>query len=107
LTIVPEMSVTQLKDRLEAGADLFLLDVREPFEHEIANLKGLLIPLGELPARLKELDKEREIVVYCHHGNRSRRAAEFLTRQGFRSVTNLAGGIEAWAIEIDPTMPRY
>jgi adenylyltransferase/sulfurtransferase len=105
--MVLEMSVKQLKDRLEAGDELFLLDVREPFEHEIANLKGLLIPLGELPARFEELDKEREIVVYCHHGNRSRHAAEFLQRQGFRSVTNLTGGIEAWATQIDPKMPRY
>jgi rhodanese-related sulfurtransferase len=105
--MVPEMSVKQLKDRLEAGDELFLLDVREPFEHAIANLKGILIPLGELPSRFEELDKEREIIVYCHHGNRSRHAVEFLQRQGFRSVKNLAGGIEAWATEIDPKMPRY
>jgi adenylyltransferase/sulfurtransferase len=107
LQVVAEMSVAQLKDRLERGEDVFLLDVREQFEHEIANLQGRLIPLGELPARFAELDKEREIVVYCHHGNRSRFAAEFLQHQGFRSVINLAGGIEAWATEIDPTMPHY
>jgi adenylyltransferase/sulfurtransferase len=101
------MSVSQLKARLEKGGDVFLLDVREPFEYEIANLKGALIPLGELPARFDELDKNREIVVYCHHGNRSRYAAQFLQQQGFRSVTNLAGGIEAWASEIDAKMPHY
>jgi rhodanese-related sulfurtransferase len=107
LQIVAEISVSQLKARLEKGEEVFLLDVREPFEHEIANLKGQLIPLGQLPARLAELDKEQEIVVYCHHGNRSRCAAEFLQSQGYRAVRNLAGGIEAWATEIDPKMPHY
>ena len=104
---IVELSVAQLKARLDKGEQVFLLDVREPFEHEIANLKGHLIPLGDLPGRLDELDKDAETVVYCHHGNRSRYAAEFLLSQGFRSVQNLAGGIEAWATEIDPTMPRY
>ncbi len=107
LQIIAEMSVAQLKDRLERGEKLFLLDVREPFEYEIVNLKGRLIPLGELPGRLDELDREREIVVYCHHGNRSRYATEFLQGQGFRSVINLTGGIDAWVTEIDPMMPRY
>jgi sulfur-carrier protein adenylyltransferase/sulfurtransferase len=107
LQSIAEMSVAQLKDRMEKGERLFLLDVREPFEYEIVNLKGQLIPLGELPARLDELDTEQEIVVYCHHGNRSRYAAEFLQAQGFRSVKNLTGGIDAWVSEIDPTMPRY
>jgi len=107
LQIVAEMSVAQLKESLEKGQELFLLDVREPCEYEIANLNGLLIPLGELPARFGELDKKLQIVVYCHHGNRSKNAAEFLQRQGFRSVRNLAGGIHAWATEIDPKMPRY
>jgi adenylyltransferase/sulfurtransferase len=104
---VPELSVRALKARLEKGEKVFLLDVREPFEHEIANIQGSLIPLGELPARLEELDKSDEIVVYCHHGNRSRYAAQLLLDQGFRDVKNLAGGIEAWATEIDPTMTHY
>lgn len=104
---VAEISVSQLKSRLEKGEDLFLLDVREPFEHEIANLGGLLIPLGDLPARLHEIDKGRDIIVYCHHGNRSRNTTEFLQGQGFRSVTNLAGGIDAWSMDIDPKVPRY
>ena len=105
--MVTELSVAQLKDRLEKGETPFLLDVREPFEHEIANLGGLLIPLGDLPARLGELDKEGEIIVYCHTGRRSWRATEFLQRQGFRSVKNLAGGIDAWSTQIDPKLPRY
>jgi sulfur-carrier protein adenylyltransferase/sulfurtransferase len=104
---VAEISVAELNQRLKKGESVFLLDVREPHENEIANLKGLLIPLGELSRRFVELDKEREIIVYCHHGNRSRVAAEFLQRQGFRAVKNLAGGVEAWATEIDPTMAHY
>jgi rhodanese-related sulfurtransferase len=104
---IEELSVQQLKERLDRGEDVFLLDVREPFEAEIANLSGLLIPLGELPARFNELDSTREIIVYCHHGNRSRYAAEFLQRQGFGSVKNLTGGIDAWSIQIEPTKPRY
>jgi sulfur-carrier protein adenylyltransferase/sulfurtransferase len=107
LQIVAEISVTQLKVRLDKGENVYLLDVREPFEHEIANLKGQLIPLGELPVRFHELNKEQEIVVYCHHGNRSRYAAEFLQSRGFRAVKNLTGGVEAWATEIDPKMPHY
>ena len=107
LEIVAEMSVAELKERFDKGEEVLLLDVREPFENEIANLNGCLIPLGELPARFGELDKERETVVYCHHGNRSRVAAEFLQRLGFRFVKNLTGGIDAWALEIDPKMPRY
>ena len=104
---VSEISTTQLKARLEKGEKVFLLDVREPYEYEIANLKAQLIPLGELNTRLDELNKEQEIVVYCHHGNRSRYAVEFLQSQGFQSVKNLTGGIEAWAAEIDPKMPHY
>ena len=104
---IEELSVQQLKGRLDRGEEVFLLDVREPFEAELANLSGLLIPLGELAARFNELDSTREIVVYCHHGNRSRYAAEFLQRQGFGSVKNLTGGIDAWSIQIEPTMPRY
>jgi sulfur-carrier protein adenylyltransferase/sulfurtransferase len=105
--MVAEISVVQLNARLEKGESVFLLDVREPFEHAIANIKGQLIPLGELPARFGELDKNQEIVVYCHHGNRSRYAAEFLQSQGFQAVRNLTGGIDAWATEIDPKMKHY
>jgi sulfur-carrier protein adenylyltransferase/sulfurtransferase len=104
---VPEISVSTLKARLEKGEQVFLLDVREPSEHAIVNLQGKLIPLGELPERLQELDKSNGIVVYCHHGNRSRYAAQLLLSHGFRDVKNLTGGIEAWATEIDPTMPHY
>ncbi len=102
-----EISVRQLKQRFEKGEKIFLLDVREPYEHRVANLSGLLIPLGQLADRVRELDPDREIVVYCHHGNRSAFAVQFLKNQGFESVLNLAGGIDAWSKEVDPNLPRY
>ena len=104
---VPELSVVELNARLKNGEEVFLLDVREQYEHDFVNLEGTLIPLGELPARFGELDPSKEIIVYCHHGNRSRRAAEFLQAKGFQQVKNLSGGVEAWASEIDPSMPHY
>ena len=104
---VPEVTAEQLKRELDAGEDLFVLDVREPHEHQICNLGGHLIPLGELPRRAHELDSSREIVAYCHVGVRSARAVAFLHGAGFRKVRNLAGGIRAWADRIDRTMPKY
>jgi len=104
---VPVITVNELKQRLDAGDKITLVDVREAHEHRICNLGGTLIPLGELPARMDELDASQEIVVYCRTGNRSSRAAEFLEDSGFQKVWNLKGGISAWAAEIDPTMPRY
>jgi sulfur-carrier protein adenylyltransferase/sulfurtransferase len=102
-----EISVHHLKSRLEGGDAVFLLDVREPYEFRIANLKGHLIPLGQLQSKFDELDRELEIVVYCHHGNRSAFAVQFLKNQGFGRVLNLVGGIDQWSREIDPTIPRY
>ena len=85
-----------------------LLDVREPFEFEVARIEGAnLIPLGELPGRVGELDREKEILVLCHSGMRSAQAAEFLQQAGFARVANVAGGIDAWSTEIDPDVPRY
>lgn len=102
-----EISVHQLKHKIEKGERVFLLDVREPYEYKVANLSGHLIPLGQLADRVQELDPEREIVVYCHHGNRSAFAVQFLKNQGFETVLNLAGGIDAWSKEVDPNLPRY
>ncbi len=102
-----EISVGDLKDSIDRGDDLLLLDVREPHEYEIANLDGYLIPLNDLPARVNELDSSRTIVVYCHHGNRSGRAVAFLRQMGFKKVKNMVGGIDAWAEQIDPALPRY
>lgn len=104
---VSEISVYHLNKQMEMGERFNLLDVREPTEHKIANIGGILIPLGQLPSRLDELDRGADIVVYCHHGKRSGIAVEFLKRQGFNRVLNLTGGIEEWSKEIDPTVPRY
>ena len=88
----------ELEERMKLGQPFILLDVREPFEFEMAQIEGAnLIPLGELPARWRELDREKEIFVFCHSGVRSARAAEFLREAGFLKVANVAGGIDAWS----------
>jgi adenylyltransferase/sulfurtransferase len=102
-----DMTVKELKRRLDAGEEILIVDVREANEHQFCNIGGVLIPLGELPARVHELDAGREMVVYCRTGSRSARAAEFLRDSGFERVWNLQGGIRAWADEIDPALPRY
>ncbi len=104
-----QISARQLNDLLAAEAETpFLLDVREPWEFELARIDGSqLVPLGQLPGRFAELDPERETVVICHHGVRSMQAAFFLQAQGFRHVINLAGGIDAWSREVDPNTPMY
>ena len=104
---IPQMSVQELKQRLDKGDDLFILDVREPFEYQIAQMGGQLIPLNQLPARIGELNPDREIVVQCKSGGRSQMAAEFLAKNGFQKVHNLTGGIIAWSSEIDPSVRKY
>ena len=104
---IPQMSVQQLKQRLDAGDNPFVLDVREPFEYQIANIGGTLIPMNDVPRRLNEIDPNREIVVQCAVGGRSQRVAEFLKQNGYGKVSNLAGGIRAWSEQIDPSVPKY
>ena len=104
---IHEVSVQELQDLKESGADFFLLDVRDPWENEICNLGGHLIPIKELPDRLKELNPNQHIIVHCQMGGRSSRAAAYLLEQGFTKVSNLRGGIKAWATEIDPNMKMY
>jgi len=104
---IPQMQVKELKRRRDAGEEVFVLDVREPFEYQIAQIGGKLLPLGELPQRLGELNPQQEIVVQCKSGGRSQRAAEFLAKNGFAKVHNLAGGITAWSNEIDPAVKKY
>ena len=104
---VPEMTPRELKQRLDRGDDLFILDVREPHEYQICNLNGYLIPLGDVPKRVNELDSSREIVAHCRSGKRSAEAAEFLRKAGFRKIWNLKGGILAWSDEVDPSVPKY
>jgi molybdopterin/thiamine biosynthesis adenylyltransferase/rhodanese-related sulfurtransferase len=104
---IPQMSVRELKQRLDAGEELFILDVREPYEYRIANIGGRLIPMNDVPKRLAEIDHGREIVVQCRSGQRSQRVAEFLVKSGYANVKNLAGGILAWADQIDPRVTKY
>src|SRR5438105_6252917 len=104
---VPEIQVEELKSRLDSGEDVFVLDVREPHEYQICNISGYLIPLGDLPKRVHELDSSREIVAHCRSGARSAKAVDFLRQAGFKKVHNLAGGILAWAERVDPKMPKY
>jgi molybdopterin/thiamine biosynthesis adenylyltransferase/rhodanese-related sulfurtransferase len=104
---VPEITPRELKSRLDRGDDLFILDVREPHEFQICNLNGHLIPLGELPRRVHELDSSREIVAHCRSGKRSAEAVDFLRKAGFRKILNLKGGILAWSDEVDPAVPKY
>jgi sulfur-carrier protein adenylyltransferase/sulfurtransferase len=106
-TSVPEITPRELKSRLDRGDDLFILDVREPHEYQICNLNGYLIPLGDLPKRVSELDSSREIIAHCRSGKRSAEATQFLQKAGFRKVLNLKGGILAWSDEVDPAVPKY
>jgi molybdopterin/thiamine biosynthesis adenylyltransferase/rhodanese-related sulfurtransferase len=104
---IPQLTVKELKQRLDAGENVFVLDVREPYEYQIANIGAKLIPQNDVPKRLDEIDRNREIVVHCRSGQRSQRIAEYLAQQGYGNVKNLAGGILAWADEIDPKMQKY
>jgi rhodanese-related sulfurtransferase len=95
-----------------AGARALLLDVREPWEValaplQVAGAQALHVPLGRLPAKLDDLSRTQPIVCICHHGVRSRQAVAFLVHAGFESVYNLAGGVDAWSMEVDPAVPRY
>lgn len=106
----PALNITppDVKAKMDQGEKLLLLDVREAWEVAINRLNGAVhIPLGELPQRFSELDPQAEIVAYCHMGVRSLKATRFLLEQKFQNVKNLAGGIEAWSLEVDPNVPRY
>src|SRR5579859_3501392 len=96
-----EISVEELKRRLDAKEDVFILDVREPHEYQICNLNGHLIPLNDLPKRVNELDPDKEVIVHCKMGGRSAMAVEFLQKSGFTKAKNLTGGILAWSDKID------
>jgi sulfur-carrier protein adenylyltransferase/sulfurtransferase len=104
---VPEITVQELKGRLENGNRVSVLDVREPHEYEVANIGARLIPLAELPERLVELDRDETLAVHCKTGGRSARAVKLLKEAGFQDVYNVKGGISAWSEEIDPSVPKY
>ncbi len=105
---LPAISVQELKRKMDAHESFALIDVREPFEFEIARIDGArLIPLQELPNRLGDLERDKEMVIHCHSGTRSAQAVRLLRREGFTRVYNLDGGIDSWSDEIDPEVPKY
>ena len=103
-----EITPAELKQRLDRGEKLVLIDVRELWEFSVCRIEGAtLIPMGTVPANLQALDTDDEIVVYCHHGVRSLDVTVWLRGQGVEGAKSLAGGIERWSVEIDPKVPRY
>ncbi len=105
---INQWSPQQLQQNLQDNQSLQLLDVREDNEFAYCHIDGSLhIPLRQLPARLNELDAERDLVVICHHGMRSQQACQFLAHSGFSRLYNLQGGIDGWSVACDPTVPRY
>jgi sulfur-carrier protein adenylyltransferase/sulfurtransferase len=104
---VPEITVRELKQKMDDGEDINVLDVREPHEYEVANIGVKLVPLGELPRRLAEFDQNENFAIHCKTGGRSAKAVKLLQDAGFGNVYNVKGGITAWSEEIDPSVPKY
>ena len=104
---VPEITVQELKGKLDNGEPINVLDVREPHEYEVANIGVKLVPLGELPRRLAEFDQNENFAIHCKTGGRSAKAVKLLQDAGFGNVYNVKGGITAWSEEIDPSVPKY
>ncbi len=103
-----QLHPSELKDRIENGDDLVILDVRENWEHSRVRIPNAIhIPLAQLPQKLAQIDKDKDVVVYCHHGVRSLQACHFLKKNGFEKVKNLHGGIDAYALHADRSLPRY
>lgn len=103
-----DIQPNDLKSRLGTPTQPVLLDVRQPEEVKAASIEGALcIPMNDVPWRMDELDKNAEIVVFCHRGGRSAQVAQLLSMRGFTNVKNLAGGIDAWSVTVDPSVPRY
>ena len=105
---IKQLSVTELKSKIDNQEPLFLLDVREPDEFQYAHIaNSVLIPLAEVPQRLNGLNKKQAIVAICHHGFRSQQVALYLEYSGFTDISNLTGGIDAWSVLCDSSVPRY
>ena len=105
---IPSVDVLSFAAEWDGDDKPFLLDVREPHEYDAAKIKGsVLIPLGQLPERVSEIPKDCPIVVHCRLGGRSAKAVEYLLAQGYTDVRNLTGGIQAWSVQVDPSVPQY
>jgi rhodanese-related sulfurtransferase len=103
-----EITPAEMKERLDRGENFLIVDVREPWEHELCRIEGAkLIPMGSIPANLQALDVDEDVVCYCHHGMRSMDVAVWLRGQGVQRAKSLAGGIERWSLEIDARVARY
>ena len=103
-----QISPREVKERLDHGEKLLLVDVREPHEHALCQIAGaILIPMGSIPANLQKLDADEDVICFCHHGMRSLDVANWLRAQGVKSAKSMAGGIDRWSLEIDPQVPRY
>jgi len=103
-----EITPEEVKGKLDGGADFTLLDCREPWEYQTARIdRAMNIPMGEIPARVQELDPDGHIVVVCHHGVRSMNVTAWLRQQGFEKVQSMVGGIDAWSRTVDPKVPVY
>lgn len=103
-----QVTPQEVKARLDRGERLLLVDCREPNEHALCRIEGArLVPMGDVPAHLALFDESADVVVYCHHGQRSLNVAAWLRQQGVAGARSMAGGIERWSLEIDPTVPRY
>jgi rhodanese-related sulfurtransferase len=106
-----EVTPLEVKQRLDAGEKIRLIDVREPFEHQVTRIEGAdLIPMNTVPQRLQEIEAQADgadLVIFCHHGMRSLSVADWLRRQGVENCQSMAGGIDRWSLEIDPKVPRY
>jgi rhodanese-related sulfurtransferase len=103
-----EVMPREVKQRLERGEKLLLVDVREPHEHAICHIEGAtLIPMGTIPANLQRLDTDEDVICFCHHGMRSLDVANWLRTQGVKTAKSMTGGIDRWSVEVDPKVPRY
>jgi rhodanese-related sulfurtransferase len=103
-----EILPSDVKQRLDRGEKMLLVDVREPHEFAICHIEGaVLIPMGTIPANLQKLDTDEDVICFCHHGMRSMDVANWLRAQGVKSAKSMAGGIDRWSLEIDPKVPRY
>jgi len=107
--MVTEIDPTEVARKLKSTPDrVVLLDVRERFERQVAVIQpSMHIPMNDIPDRVKEIPRDRELIVYCHIGSRSMMVAGYLEGRGFASVANLSGGIDAWSVKVDPSVPRY
>ena len=103
-----EISVSDLEKKQKGGEQFLLVDVREPWEYDTCRIEGAkLIPMRSIPANLQQLDVDHDVICYCHHGQRSLDVAAWLRAQGVETAQSLAGGIDRWSLEIDPSVPRY